>query len=148
MDLKQEIFNGKTYDQLLQEIHTNSVLNKSVISDLIDQVKPMIKTVQDANMVIPVIKDCMDITIRNDEQLIKVASIIQRIMSAEVKGIMGSGSGPNSLSDDEKIELLKNFNDSTTTDVNEMVDSSEKISNELKAFKKTIKEINNDNTNI
>lgn len=141
MDLKQEIFAGKTYDKLLQEIHENSVINKAVITELIDQVKPMIKNAVDANMMIPVIKDCMDINIRNDEQLIKVASIVQRIMSAEVKGILGSGNNISGLSEDEKVELLKNFKDSTTTDVEEAMDSSEKISSELKSFKNTIKEV-------
>ena len=60
----------------------------------------MIKTVNDAVTIVPLLKEYFDVSVRNDEQLIKLAAIIQRLMSGKV-GPDGEGSG-TILTEEEK----------------------------------------------
>ena len=99
-----ELYKGKTFASLCKDIVTNSEEKKTQIDVLITDLREMIKTVNDAVTVVPLLKEYFDVSIRNDEQLIKLAAIIQRMMS----GRAGSdGDGGNSvLSDEEKKQLM------------------------------------------
>lgn len=99
-----EIFDGKSLSDLFKEIYTNSTDKRSKIVQLIEDIKPFIKTTQDALMLVPVIKEYMDVSVKNDENLIKLAMVIQRIISkqAEVQNANEFG-----LSEDEKSKLIK-----------------------------------------
>lgn len=99
-----ELYKGKTFASLCKDIVTNSEEKKTQIDVLITDLREMIKTVNDAVTVVPLLKEYFDVSIRNDEQLIKLAAIIQRMMS----GRAGSDSdGGNSvLSDEEKKQLM------------------------------------------
>jgi hypothetical protein len=99
-----ELYKGKTFASLCKDIVTNSEEKKTQIDVLITDLREMIKTVNDAVTVVPLLKEYFDVSVRNDEQLIKLAAIIQRMMS----GRAGSdGDGGNSvLSDEEKKQLM------------------------------------------
>ena len=62
-----EIFDGKKFSDLLKEIHTNSKRKEKQINSLIAQ--------------LPLIKDYLDVGVKNDDALIKMAGIIQRAIS-------------------------------------------------------------------
>ena len=89
MESEKEIFNGKTLADLFQEIHKNSTETKQQVKVMIGELKPLIENIGDATLVIPMIKDYMDVGIRNDEHLLKLATIIQRIEAANAKGASG-----------------------------------------------------------
>jgi len=98
---QDEIFEGKSFSDLLKEIHTNSKKKEKQINSLIAQLHPLVKNITDATILVPLIKDYLDVGIKNDDQLVKMASIIQRAMSrTEAEGT------DFSLSDDEKRQLL------------------------------------------
>jgi hypothetical protein len=62
--------------------------------------KPLIADIGDATLIVPLIKEYLEIGVRNDEQLIKMATIIQRAVN-------NTGSGDElGISDAEKEELL------------------------------------------
>jgi len=86
MSLDKEIFNGKTLSDLFSEIHTNSTTTRSQIKALIGELKPLIENIGDATLIVPMIKEYMEIGVKNDEHLIKLATVIQRIESAQAKG--------------------------------------------------------------
>ena len=86
MDSDKEIFNGKKLSDLFEEIYTNSRETKSQVKGLIGELKPLIENIGDATLLVPMIKEYMEIGVKNDDALIKLATIIQRIESAAAKG--------------------------------------------------------------
>lgn len=86
MSLDKEIFKGKTLSDLFGEIYDNSKDTRSQVQGLIRELKPLIENIGDATLIVPMIKEYMEIGVKNDDALIKMATIIQRIVSAESKG--------------------------------------------------------------
>jgi len=86
MSLDKEIFSGKTLSDLFGEIYDNSKETKSQVKALIGELKPLIENIGDATLIVPMIKEYMEIGVKNDDALIKLATIIQRIESAQAKG--------------------------------------------------------------
>jgi len=100
-----EIFEGKTLSNLFSEIYENSKKKDDQINTLIGQLKGLIKNMTDATVIVPLIKDYIDASLKNDDHLIKMAGIIQRATQrAEV-----SGGSDFSLSDDEKKQLMESI---------------------------------------
>ena len=104
----EEIFKGKTFSSLMKDIYTNSKRKEEQINELIMQLQPMIKNFGDATIIVPLIKEYLDIAIKNDDHLIKMAAIVQRGMVAAK-----SAGDPNGvlLTEDEKKQLLSSVED-------------------------------------
>jgi hypothetical protein len=105
MDFNQVIFKGKTFSSLLEDIYKNATRKEKEIKALIDQLKPMIQEPGDAMMLVPLLKEYMEISVKNDEALIKMAGIVQRAMSNNNDG--GEG---GILSDRDKELLFQEIN--------------------------------------
>jgi esterase/lipase len=101
MSEEKEIFKGKTFDSLLKDIYDNSKRKESQIQILITELKPMIKNIGDAVIIVPLIKDYMEIAVKNDEALIKMAAIVQK-----AQGRVSDDSGLI-LTEDEKKQLIE-----------------------------------------
>ena len=86
MSLDKERFDGKTLSDLFSEIHTNSTTTRAQVTGLIGELKPLIENIGDATLIVPMIKEYMEIGVKNDDALIKLATIIQRIETAQTKG--------------------------------------------------------------
>lgn len=86
MSLDKEIFTGKTLSDLFGEIYDNSKETKGQVKALIGELKPLIENIGDATLIVPMIKEYMEIGVKNDEHLIKLATVIQRIETAQAKG--------------------------------------------------------------
>src|SRR6056300_1659220 len=86
MSLDKEIFKGKTLSDLFGEIYDNSKETKGQVKALIGELKPLIENIGDATLVVPMIKEYLEIGVKNDEHLIKLATVIQRMESAAAKG--------------------------------------------------------------
>lgn len=103
MDLSFEIYKGKNFSGLCKDIVKNSEHKKDQIDILISELRSLIKTVNDAVIIVPLIKDYYDVGIKNDEQLVKLAAVVQRLVA---KG-ESSGEGNNMiLSDEERKQLM------------------------------------------
>ena len=87
--LNQIIFDDKTFSDLLKEIHTNQKKKGKQIGQLIAELRPLIQNLGDATVVVPLIKEYMEISVKNDEALIKMAAIVQRLST----GNTNSGDG-------------------------------------------------------
>tara|TARA_Y100000034_G_C6809283_1_gene363591 strand:- start:585 stop:935 length:351 start_codon:yes stop_codon:yes gene_type:complete len=103
--LDKDIFSKKKYSDLLQEIYNNQKKKENQITALISELKPLIQDIGDATLVVPLIKEYMELGIKNDEALIKIAAIIQRIFQTD-----SSGGEDFAISDEEKEQLLKEIN--------------------------------------
>jgi hypothetical protein len=104
MDSDYEIYKGKTFGQLCQDIVKNSEEKKTQLDILVTDVRDMVKTLADAVTYVPMLKEYLEVGIRNDEQLIKLAAVIQRLMSGKA-GADGEG-GPTMLTEEEKKQLM------------------------------------------
>jgi hypothetical protein len=102
MDFSQVIFDKKTFADLLKEIHSNAKNKEKQIKALVEQLAPMITDSGSAILLVPLLKEYLDLGIKNDEHLIKMASIIQRAVTSA----QSSGSGDIVLNDSEKEQLL------------------------------------------
>ena len=89
MSLDKEIFKGKTLSDLFGEIYDNSKETKSQVKGLIGELKPLIENIGDATLIVPMIKEYMEIGVKNDDALIKLATIVQRLEAAHAKGETG-----------------------------------------------------------
>jgi hypothetical protein len=98
-----EIFEGKSLSNLFQDIYENTKTNKTQLEVLMKEVVGFIKDGDTAVQIIPMLKEYLEINVKNDDQLVKVAAIVQRIIAAESKGAVEDGLG---LSDAEKEQLL------------------------------------------
>jgi len=73
-------------DLQIEEIYNNSRETKSQVKGLIGELKPLIENIGDATLLVPMIKEYMEIGVKNDEHLIKLATVIQRLEAIQAKG--------------------------------------------------------------
>lgn len=102
-----EVFKGKSLSSLFQDIYLNQVNKKVKISSYIDELKNYIRHAGDVAVIGPIIKDLIETSVKNDEQLVKLATIAQRIMISQNKGEGDSGF----LTEAEKKQLLQQLDD-------------------------------------
>tara|TARA_B100001063_G_C16724352_1_gene535439 strand:- start:860 stop:1213 length:354 start_codon:yes stop_codon:yes gene_type:complete len=98
--LDNVVFGKKKFSDILSEIYDNQTEKKKQISGLISELKPLISDIGDATLIVPLIKEYLEIGVRNDEQLIKMATIVQRVVNNSNNE---DGLG---ISEAEKDELL------------------------------------------
>jgi hypothetical protein len=103
MDTNFEIFKGKTFQDLCKDIITNQEHRKDQIEILISDLRSMVKGPDDVVQLVPMIKDYLNVAVSNDEHLVKLAQIIQRLITAQ-NNDDGNDLG---LSEDEKNKLMK-----------------------------------------
>ena len=99
---QQEIFKGKSFKDLLEDIYNNSKKKETQIQILITELKPMIKNIGDAIIIVPLIKDYMEIAVKNDEALIKMAAIVQKAQTRS-----SSANDDLVLTEQEKRQLME-----------------------------------------
>ena len=123
MSDEKEIFEGKTFQDLTKDIYENTTKRKVQIDLLISEIHGFITTIDDVVLVAPIIKEYMDTAVRNDEHLVKLAGVLQRIISKS----QGESDESMLLSDEEKAELMGTLQDT--------VDDLQKESDKLEATK-------------
>ena len=101
MGFDTEIFGSKKFSDLLKDIYDNQKKKDRQINLLIADLKPLITNIGDAALLVPVIKDYMEVSVKNDEHLVKLAAVIQRMVSNKTE------EGNSFLTDEEKDALLK-----------------------------------------
>ena len=106
-----EIFEGKSLSGLFKDIYENTKTNKTQLEVLMKEVVGFIKDGDTAVQIIPMLKEYLEINVKNDDQLVKVAAIVQRIIAAENKGGSEDEFG---LSEAEKEQLMGAIEDAAT----------------------------------
>lgn len=104
--LENIVFGDKKFSDILEEIYNNQKKKEKQISALIAELKPLVNEIGDATLIVPLIKEYLDVGVKNDEQLIKMATIIQRVVQSNISA---AGDG-FTISDEEKAQLLSELN--------------------------------------
>jgi len=133
-DIK-EVFSGKSFADLLKDIYNNSAHKKKQIEILVNELRPLINNVNEAAVIVPLIKDYLEVGVRNDEQLVKLAGVFQKYTAAaERTDAFGKATGGGGiLTAQEKEDLLKEVQSELLKD--------EKIIDEQSDIEKQLNEI-------
>ena len=111
MEKDFNIFGDKKFSDLSQEIYENSKLKKTQIDLLIQEVHSYIQGIEDIAIVGPVLKELFDVAVKNDDNLLKLATVIQRIMNKQ----FDLTEDTSLLSDEEKQELMDSLEDAASS---------------------------------
>lgn len=106
------IFGKKKFSNILEEIYQNQKKKETQISSLIEELKPLVTDIGDATLIVPLLKEYLEIGVKNDDLLIKMATLAQRVLQNE------DSDNPLDFSDIEKEQILAEINGmhkSTTT---------------------------------
>ena len=123
MSSEFQLFDGKNLSSLFKDIYDNQLNKKKNISELIESLRKLIRNVGEATVIAPIIKDLIEVSVKNDDHLIKLATIAQRLASAEAKGIGEDGW----LSEHEKLQLLNDLDDT----INEIQETAKERMSEI-----------------
>jgi len=97
-----ELFKGTSFSDLMKDIYHNSKKKDRQINTLIHELQPLIKNIGDATIIVPLIKEYLDVSVKNDEALVKLAAIVQRLV-----GSATSSGDEFGMSEEEKQRLLE-----------------------------------------
>ena len=103
MSTEFELFKGTTFSDLMKDIYHNSKRKSRQIEGLIKELQPMINNVGDATVIVPMIKDYLEVSVKNDDALVKLAAVVQRLVAGNKRDDEGS----LLLTDEERDQLLK-----------------------------------------
>ena len=103
MDKNDELFKGTSFADLMSDVYHNSKKKDRQINQLIAQLQPLIRNASDATVIVPLIKEYLDVAVKNDDHLVKLTAIVQRYISTKqtISGADGL------LSDEEKEQLIR-----------------------------------------
>ena len=132
MSNEKEIFEGKTFQDLTKDIYENTTKRKTQIDLLISEIHGFITTIDDVVMVAPIIKEYMDVAVKNDEHLVKLAGVIQRILAKSSGG------------DEESLLLSEQEKEDLIAALQEDVDDLQKINDKADIAKEETKRLRGD----
>ena len=138
MEKDFKIFGDKNFSDLSQEIYENSKLKKTQIDLLIQEVHGYIQGIEDIAVVGPILKELLDVGVKNDDNLLKLATVFQRIMMKSGKDESDIGL----LSDDEKQQLMDSLEDAASdiqkkpdeTSIDKIIECVSRITSIIKPF--------------
>lgn len=119
-----EIFNGKTLSDLFEDIYDNTTKKRDQLDELLKAMIPYLKNPSDIEVIGPIVKDLMDVKVKNDEALIRMSQIAQRV----IKDSSTESTNDFGLSEDEKNQLLKNI----SREVEDLADEAQDAISKLK----------------
>ena len=71
---------------------------------MIKELQPLIKNTGDATVIVPMIKDYLEVSVKNDDALVKLAAVVQRLVTASSKDDDGNEFG---LTEEERSRLIE-----------------------------------------
>jgi len=109
--LNQVLFDDVSFSDLLKDIHGNQKKKAKQLAQLISELKPLVQSLGDATVVVPLIKEYMEISVKNDDALIKMAAIVQRLSTST------SQSGDGGLLTEEEMSQLMDLTEEISKSV-------------------------------
>ena len=129
LDKDTVFFKDKSFSDLLEDVYDNATLKRSQIDTLIQELKPFMKNIGDAVVIVPLIKEYMEVAVKNDEHIVKVVAVLQRLISAGMRGVEDD----SVLSEAEKEQLLSELEDASES-LQTRLDDTDKIAKTVTAI--------------
>lgn len=121
--MNEVLFDDKTLSDIFKDIYTNTENKRVQINTYITKLVTMIRTPEDAAVISPIIKDFMEVNVKNDEHIVRVAQIAQRAMSIGAKAATSN----MLLTEEEKNQLLSNI----SIEIDELQEEAKQVEEEL-----------------
>lgn len=138
------LFQGKSFSNLLEDIYNNQVNKQKEIRKLIEDIRVMVRHPGDLEVIGPIIKDLVDTSVKNDDHLIKIAAIAQRIMATNAKLSGTVEEGNISISPEEKQALIAQRDDllkELETEADKVEDDLEVTDDEVDKIQKKVNKV-------
>ena len=139
MDKNEELFKGTTFADLMSDVYHNSKKKDRQITQLIAQLQPLIRNASDATIIVPLIKEYLDVAVKNDDHLVKLTAIVQRYISTK-QTIAGADS---LLSDEEKQQLIKIAESTLESELNDEIEDLRTMDSKQQQIETRIQEARN-----
>lgn len=104
MDKDTVIFSDKSFSDVLADIYNTSKKKELQINKLVEQLSGMIKSLNDASLIVPLIKEYLEVSVKNDDHLVRLAAILQRLIVSAGNKNTADEFG---LTDEEKKQLME-----------------------------------------
>ncbi len=117
--LNQILFDNISFSDLLKDIHGNQKKKAKQLAQLISELKPLVQSLGDATVIVPLIKEYLEISVKNDDALIKMAAIVQRLSTGT------ASSGDSGLLTEEEMAQLQDL----TEEIAKTVEEPKKLEN-------------------
>ncbi len=122
-----KVFDNKTLSDVFKDIYDNTDNKRQQINTYITKLVQLIRTPEDAALISPIIKDFMEVNVKNDEHIVRVAQIAQRAMSIGAK----ASSSSELLTEEEKQQLLSNI----SFEIDELQEEAKQVEEELERLR-------------
>lgn len=104
MGFDTEIFDGKTLADIFSDVYKNTEKKREQINQFVSSMVKLIRTPEDAAVLGPVIQSFLEVNVKNDEHIVRLAQIAQRLVTVNTKT-----TDTGLLTEEEKSQLLKNI---------------------------------------
>ena len=121
------LFGNTSLSDIFKQIHRNNKDTDKQISELIDAIKPLASSnAGSAVMLMPTVKDLIDVNVKNNEQLIKMAGIAQRASTT-------ASSNVESFFDPGEIQALLEEQNAVKMEGQKLLEQTETIQHKLES---------------
>ena len=134
VDMNFPLFKGKTFSDILGDIYENQQSKKKNISSLIEEMRKLVTKPTDVITIGPIITQLIEASITNDDHLIKIANIAQKLVLANTKKVGDEGW----LSEDDKKQLLNEIEITARSIESNTDDKIEDLEFEIESLKESI----------
>ena len=121
------VFDDKTLSDVFKDIYKNTDSKREQINTFITKLVRQIRTPEDAAVISPIIKDFMEVNVKNDEHIVRIAQIAQRAIAIGTK----AASSTDLLTEEEKQQLLSNI----TLEIEDLQQETTEVEDELARLK-------------
>ena len=121
------IFDDKTLSDVFKDIYKNTESKREQINTFVTKLVRQIRTPEDAAVISPIIKDFMEVNVRNDEHIVRIAQIAQRAIAIGTKAT----SSTELLTEEEKQQLLSNIK----LEIDDLQQETSEVEDELTRLK-------------
>ena len=121
------IFDDKTLSDVFKDIYKNTESKREQINTFVTKLVRQIRTPEDAAVISPIIKDFMEVNVKNDEHIVRIAQIAQRAIAIGTK----AASSTELLTEEEKQQLLSNIK----LEIDDLQQETSEVEDELTRLK-------------
>lgn len=120
------LFGTTSLSDIFKQAHRNTKDTDKQINELIDALKPLASSnAGSAVMLMPTVKDLIDVNVKNNEQLIKMAGIAQRASTAS------SNNNQDMFFDPSEIQQLLEEQKAVQVEGQKLLDQTEHIQHKI-----------------
>ena len=121
------VFGDKTLSDVFEDIYKNTDSKREQINTFITKLVRQIRTPEDAAVISPIIKEFMEVNVKNDEHIVRIAQIAQRAIAIGTK----AASSTDLLTEEEKQQLLSNIK----LEIDDLQQETTEVEDELERLK-------------